>query len=152
MLKIHELFGGATGQDLIEFERLCHLARKYYAPTTADRLFKVPVETADSFSRLVNRFKLPGIKIKRRAGGPRHDSMRMTCLVKDAKYFNYYLVTTRKPYVEPLRVDPVESNKELLEICGLYHSSLDRVEQIINDYDISLVDATWLRGLALNNG
>lgn len=77
MLKIHELFGATELKDLIEFERLCHLARKYYAPTDADRLFQVPVDSADDFSRLINRFKLPGVKIKRRAGGgPRYDAMR----------------------------------------------------------------------------
>lgn len=120
MFNMANLLTNSIDKNQNDYDRLVELGNQYYAPTTAGRLFKIPVETADEFSKLLRKFKRKDLKIVRRAGGgPRRDAHRMVCLVKDAKYFVYYLRHERLGYVEPIRVAPNLSNKELMDLCGL---------------------------------
>lgn len=78
--------------EVPEFTEFLRLARQYVRTDPCRALFKVPVEDADRFGHLLRRFLDRDFHFHRRAGGgPRYDSMRQTCLVKDAKYFNYYI-------------------------------------------------------------
>lgn len=88
---------------------------------------KIPQQTSSGFNledfdlksaeQLTTAENIPLVHFA--GGGPRRDAHRMVCLVKDAKYFVYYLRRERLNYVEPIRVDPKLSNKELMDLCGL---------------------------------
>jgi hypothetical protein len=65
--------------------------KAYFSPDCECSIFKgVPLEQADEFKRLA-RILNPGCRIRVRYRGPRYDSMRQTCLKRNARSVAIYV-------------------------------------------------------------